>query len=269
MRCASVPSSYQCNDSLPQQAHLASLPPPPKPEALRPPPHSKVLLYGTSYLGQVGQAFVCPTYKWHSCVPAEVSLHNERGEPITCAWHWFWEESNATLVMVVNNATLQRTTTVYRYLPLFLRRERFTHVVFQQPHKNCFFDYLEGGKVPENRCVVLSNVNGPPASMAQRNVLEHHCHTHGVPFLSVLGWSDRQLYADALKLDDERSGAIRRGASTNATLYPYEVLESPCTAPTCTDDIPGHHCLPGALTLVALRLTRVLRAMQVPALTND
>lgn len=180
---------------------------------------------------------------------------------MTCAWHWLWESTNATMVMVINNATFQRTTLVGQHLPSFLHRERFTHVIYQQPHRNCFFDYLDGGKNPAARCVNLSMINLPRTSLIHRRLLEHYCRTHGVPFLTVLGWSDAQSYAQALTMDDEKSGAIS-GTIFNATLYPYEVLEAPCISQLCRDNIAGHHCLPGALTLFALRLIRLLQKMK-------
>ena len=163
---------YQCKGEHYHRYVKRQLPPPPHSWERRPPRDARVLFYGHSYLGQVGV----------SMIPPDLTEGDYRGN-----WKWIWLENNSSLVMIVNNSTLQRASTVQTHLPAFLKREKFTHIVFSQPHKECFFDWTDQGRDASTMCINLSEINQVPETLKHRTIIQSYCEEHGAQFTHMLG----------------------------------------------------------------------------------
>ena len=331
--CRRTQCAYRCPASAHYEAHLAQLPSfDLRKMLLRRGTH--MLMYGTSYLGQLSDAFICAAtledrllvaQSWDVASPLSPSWPTEdvrsplpppplpppssntpqslqalpllassprRHATYECcdggvgeaarggSLQTFYFTNNASLTVVVNHAALQATDLAQHHLEAFVRagappiavsvssaRHRFTHLVYMQPHPDCFFN---ANKPRHSRCVELDasspsgsgtepagwNAEAPPL---QWRILRQHIRHK----LVSLGWKAWGLRQQHRFWNRSWEVAVRSGAS--GVLLPNAVTDHPCLMNGCDQRQPvalgGHQCLPGASTLLSLEIANAVRSL--------
>ena len=309
--CRHTQCAYRCHSSHAYANHLAHLPPLPTLDELLLPRHTHILLYGPSFLGQLADAIVCASvsegpittraFEFPAAPPAPPPpphppptssrvLHGkyaccdggvgEQPRGGTLVTHTF-ASRNASMTMVINYAPLQRSTDgALANLDAFARHgpatasaraTAFTHLVFMQPHPECFFERQSGAT--RGKCVDLASTHlgaaameGPRPRLAA-GVEAPIGSVTGSAHWRILSAHMPALYAFAWKAwrADMQRAWWNRTAPTppERTITPEAMLGAPCMMGGCDARVPaglgGHQCLPGSSTLVAREIVRALR----------
>jgi hypothetical protein len=204
---------------------------------------------------------------------------------------------NASLTLAINYLPLQRTAEARRHLEGFLRTHRFTHLVYMQPHPDCFFDRQMDPRLP--KCVDFGDAPGDasradnarpphggrtpraalpadgaprepstePSSMVARPLQWRIASTHVRTALYTFAWK-------AWKADVQRAVWNRTSPLPSArTIMPAPVVAQPCLMSGCDghalDGLAGHQCLPGSATLVSRDIVRAVRRTHTNELRRE
>ena len=198
---------------------------------------------------------------------------------------------NASLTLVINYAPLQRTDSARRHLAAFVRSRRgstaggeaggaghaaahaFTHVVYMQPHPDCFFERQTDSRRPP--CVNLAAAEHSAADVLRSLGTGHAGGREATREAAApLHWriltgahSGPAFYAFAWKAwraEAQRAlWNLTSPVGAHRTLTPAPIIAAPCLMGGCDGRVPeglaGHQCLPGASTLISREIVRAVR----------
>ena len=267
------------------------------------PPRTHPLLYGPSFLGQLADGLICaarvegrlinsqafdyptkvattlppppltapppPPPHWmppgrvlqasYKCCDGGVGEQARSGQLITYNF-----AHNSSLTLAINYSPLQRTDEAKRHLSGFVRQHRFTHLVYMQPHPDCFFlrqAMASNSNKKPPKCVDLAagaetDATSTTVPIQWRILANTHIIRH-----SFLAFAWKAWKPEAQQAMWNRSSAYN--VPRARVLTPEPIVASPCLMPGCDKRSPsglgGHQCLPGAATLASRDIARAVR----------
>ena len=254
------------------------------------PSHSSVLLFGTSYMGQIAHGILCANRPLRAkalsmtytrvtktahvsvCNTREIGVSHPPSSPVPplsqsessavegCGssyglalsnFELFESANNVSVVVVANYEPLQGLSEVSESMLLaLLRWGRFDHAFFMTPHPRCFFEFTHNKSLPH--CVNLAELSaGQAEGKAQDQASSWRV-------LKAYQRSEAPTMGLQQVLPWEDSAVRMRSFQSAVALIDGTdfVRPYPCGRQGCHNSSVGHQCTPGGVTLISREVAR-------------